>query len=88
MWSCFWHHVLYGTPIFDVYTHMAWHWDATGIVLSKEEAKIYAPGHWPTYDRYSAWFWATLHRLQQEDAAISERMLDRALVSWGGNQGH
>ncbi|MBN1360598.1 MAG: hypothetical protein JW993_08400 [Sedimentisphaerales bacterium] len=87
VWSTFWHHVLYATPIFDVYTHMAWHWDVTGIILTKREATIYAPGHWPTYDRYTVWFQGTLNRLQQTDAQITERLVDRALVSWGEHQG-
>ena len=86
VWSTFWHHVLYATPIFDVYTHMAWHWDITGMILSKKEARIYTPGHWPTYDRYTVWFQATLHRLQQQDHQITERLVDRAMVSWGENQ--
>ena len=87
VWSIFWHHVLYGTPIFDMYTHIAWHWDVTQVVLSRQEATIYAPGHWPTYDRYAVWLQATLRRLQHADPSITERLLDRALVSWAQKQG-
>lgn len=86
VWSIFWHHILYGTPIFDVYTHMAWHWDLTGIILSKKDATICAPAHWPTYDRYCVWFRQTLERLLREDAQITERLLDRALFMWGQSQ--
>jgi len=83
IWSTFWHHVLYGTPIFDVYTHIAWHWDITSVRLSKQEATIFAPGHWPTYDRYTTWFQNTFERLKYNDPQITERHLDRALVMWG-----
>jgi hypothetical protein len=86
VWSTFWHHILYATPIFDVYTHMVWHWDVTGTILTKREATIYAPGHWLAYDRYTVWFQETLNRLQQADAHITERLVDRAFVSWGENQ--
>ena len=79
VWSIFWHHVLYGTPIFDVYTHMAYHWDITGDVLPKKEAKIHAPGHWPIFDRYCIWLGSTLKSLRKSGARITERKLDRAL---------
>jgi len=87
VWSTFWHHVLYATPIFDVYTHMAWHWDVTGAILSKREATIYSPGHWPIYDRYTTWSQDKLGLLKQQDHQITERLLDRAMVSWGQNRG-
>lgn len=86
VWSMFWHHVLYATPIFDVYTHMAWHWDVTGAILSKREATIYSPGHWPIYDRYTTWSQDKLGLLKQQDHQITERLLDRAMVSWGQNR--
>jgi hypothetical protein len=86
VWSIFWHHILYATPIFDVYTHITWHWDATGTILQKRDAAIFAPGHWPTYDRYTVWFQGTLHRLQRAEAQITERLLDKALVMWGQDQ--
>lgn len=85
VWATFWHHILFGTPIFDVYTHMAWHWDVTGVRLLKSEAKLFAPGHWPTYDRYTFWLNTTLAVLRSHDARITERQVDRALVMWGAN---
>lgn len=87
VWSTFWHHVLYATPIFDVYTHMAWHWDVTEHILPKEEAKICPPRHWLVYDRYTSWLQEKLSRLQRQDDQITERLLDRAMVCWGQNQG-
>ena len=82
IWSIFWHHALFGTPIFDVYTHMAYHWDITGAVLSKKEAMVHAPGHWPIFDRYRVWFEQTVKSLQVSDSTLTERDLDRALVCW------
>ena len=86
IWSIFWHHVLYSTPIFDVYTHMAYHWDITEVILTKRGARIYAPGHWLTYDRYCVWLKQTLFRIRSVDPTISERDLDRALWCWGEAQ--
>jgi len=83
VWAIFWHHVLFQTPIFDVYTHMAYHWDKTGTILSKTDAKIKVPDHWQIYDQYRMWFVRTLSRAQGEDNSISERQLDRALFCWG-----
>lgn len=83
IWSIFWHHVLFQTPIFDRYTHMAYHWDETGTILSASVAKINVPNHWQIYDQYQVWFKRTLKRLQEEDNSISERQLDRALFCWG-----
>ena len=86
IWSIFWHHALFGTPIFDVYTHMAYHWEITGTVLSKKQAKVHAPGHWPIFDRYTVWFGQKLRSLQTSDGTITDRDLDRALVCWGEDQ--
>ncbi|MBN1506452.1 MAG: hypothetical protein JW955_06380 [Sedimentisphaerales bacterium] len=86
VWAIFWHHILFATPIFDVYTHMAYHWDVTGTILAKEEARIQPPCHWVMFDRYHVWFRQTLARIQIEDSSITERMLDMALVSWGESQ--
>ena len=86
IWSIFWHHVLFGTPLFDVYTHMAYRWDVTGTVLSKKDARIRAPGHWPNFDRYCVWLGQKLESLRQEDRTMTERDLDRALVCWGEDQ--
>jgi hypothetical protein len=81
--AIFWHHVLFQTPIFDVYTHMAYHWDKAGTILCKSDAKIKAPDHWEIYDQYRAWFEGVLRRVQVEDNSISERQLDRAFFCWG-----
>jgi hypothetical protein len=86
VWSTFWHHILYGTPIFDVYTHMAWQRDATEDILTREEARICPPGHWLVYDRYTSWFQTTLGDLRRQDKQITERLLDRAMFSWGQSQ--
>lgn len=83
VWSIFWHHVLFQTPIFDVFTHIAFHYDKTGQALSKSSAVIKAPGHWELYDQYQEWFDQTLKRLKKEDDLIKERKLDRALMSYG-----
>ena len=83
IWSIFWHHVLFQTPIFDRYTHMAYYWDETGIILNVSVAKIKAPNHWQIYNQYRAWFEKTLKRLKEEDNSISERQSDRSLFCWG-----
>lgn len=54
VWAIFWHHVLFQTPIFDVYTHMAYYWGEKDIILKEEDAKIKAPNHWQLYDQYQA----------------------------------
>lgn len=86
VWSIFWHHVLYSTPIFDVYTHMAYIWATTEKVLTKNDAKICIPGHWLIYDKYSAWFAETLKKINDTDPSLTDRDLDRALVCWGEAQ--
>ncbi|MBI5903365.1 MAG: hypothetical protein HZB84_07795 [Deltaproteobacteria bacterium] len=86
VWSFFWHHVLYDTPIFDVYAHMAYHWDLTGEILQKNDAKIHASRHWTLYDKYQVWFDQKLSNLQERDESITDRYLDRALFCWGENQ--
>lgn len=83
VWSIFWCHVLYGAPIFDRYTYIAWQHLAHGRTLSVDEARITAPGHWELYDRYRAWLTEELARLSSEDTRITERMLDRALFKYG-----
>lgn len=83
VWAIFWCHVLFQTPIFDVYTRMAYHWDETGIILNKDDARIQAPSHWWIYDQYQVWFERTIELLKQEDNSITERQLDRALFCWG-----
>lgn len=86
VWSMFWHHVLCGTPIFDVYTHMAFIYFTSGRMITKKEAKITAPGHWQLYGQYVEWFNRTIESVQTEDHTITERELDRALFSWGEEQ--
>lgn len=86
VWSIFWHHVLYNTPIFDVYTHMAYHFSATGDMLTKKQAKISASVHWSLYDRYVIWFHHTFEAVKAELHSLTERELDRALVCWGEAQ--
>lgn len=73
VFAIFWHHILFQTPIFDVYTHMAYYWDVTGQVLRKGDAKIKVPHHWQIYDQYRDWFNLTLTRVQGKDNSISER---------------
>jgi hypothetical protein len=85
VWAIFWHHVLYGTPIFDRYTHIAFVFFTEGTRLSKEEAKIRAGDHWILYDKYCDWFKEQLARLSASDPDIDERMLDRALIMFGSS---
>lgn len=86
VWGPFWHHVLYGTPIFDVYTNMAFRWDSEGTILSKKEAVINVPKQWRLYDEYCHWFLGKLRQLQISDPSISDRNLDRACIGWGRSQ--
>ena len=87
VWAIFWHHVLYGTPIFDRYTNMAFSFFAEGKTLSRDQGAICAGGHWVLYDRYCVWFDEQLARLRASDPGIDKRMLDRALVVYGGKRG-
>ncbi|MBX0330837.1 hypothetical protein K2Z83_24570 [Oscillochloris sp. ZM17-4] len=80
VWSIFWCHVLYGSPIFDRYTHVAWQHLANERVLTRDEAIITVPGHWGLYDQYKEWFTTELTRLLVED---EHRTLDRALFIYG-----
>lgn len=83
VWAMLWHHVLYGTPIFDRYTNMAYRFFATGKRLTLKEAALTVGEHWQLYDAYTAWFRSELTRLQAECADIDDRTLDRALFMWG-----
>ena len=83
VYAIFWHHVLFSTPIFDQHTHRAFHYFTTGVILKGKLATIPRDGHWALYDRYVAWFRPCLHNLQVQDATITERQLDRALMQWG-----
>lgn len=82
----FWCHVLYRTPILDVYANTAMIWDTTGHIPSKSTARIAAGSHWQTYDRYSAWLTDKLKAVKKQDPTITERDLDRAIFSWGQAQ--
>ena len=83
VYAIFWHHVLFGTPIFDVHTNRAFQNFTTGIVLAGKEAAIPRGGHWELYDQYSDWFHNRLKTLQELGPTITERQLDRALMQWG-----
>jgi hypothetical protein len=83
VWSIFWCHVLYGTPIFDRYTNAAWQHLADERLLTSDKAVIKVPGHWDLFDGYRAWFTTELARLSTEDASITSRILDRALFIYG-----
>lgn len=83
VYAIFWHHVLFGSPIFDVHTHRAFHHFTQGPILPGRSAAIPRGGHWELYDRYTVWFRQMLARLQAQDPAITERQLDRALMQWG-----
>ena len=83
VYAIFWHHVLFGTPIFDVHTNRAFQFFTIGKLLKGTSAKIPTGGHWGLYDLYSKWFRLTLALLQASDPTITERMLDRALMQWG-----
>jgi hypothetical protein len=83
VYAIFWHHVLFGSPVFDVHTHRAFHHFTQGPILPGRTAAIPRGGHWQLYDRYTAWFRQTLAHLQEQDPIITERQLDRALMQWG-----
>lgn len=83
VYAIFWHHVLFGTPIFDVHTNRAFTFFDTGTLLKGRVAAIPRGGHWQLYDRYCTWFRGRLAALQAQDPAITERQLDRALMQWG-----
>lgn len=83
VWAIFWHHVLYGTPIFDVNTHVDFSFFGCGKRLTRKAARISAGDHWELYDKYCRWFERQLTRLKASDPDIDERMLDRALFIYG-----
>ena len=83
VWSIFWCHVLFGTPIFDTYTNIAYHKDIKNKILSKKDAAPQPPNHWQIFDEYKDWFKQKVEALQEADPNITERDLDRALVRWG-----
>jgi hypothetical protein len=83
VWSTFWAHVLYGTPIFDWRTHVCYLYFTQKRRPTRAESIIIAPKHWEAYDNYSAWFERTYQNLRIEDNAITRRDLDRALFMFG-----
>jgi len=83
VYAIFWHHVLFGSPIFDRHTNRAFQFFTTEVLLAGKAAAIRSRGHWGLYDRYTAWFHQTLADIQAQDPTITERQLDRALMQWG-----
>ena len=83
VYAIFWHHVLFGTPIFDVHTNRAFQCFTTKVILRGRSAAIPRGGHWSLYARYYRWFKKTLRVLQLRDPSITERQFDRALMQWG-----
>jgi hypothetical protein len=83
VYAIFWHHVLFGTPIFDVHTNRAFQFFTTGTCLKGRAAGVPRGGHWSLYDAYTVWFRARLSGLQLQDSKITERDFDRALMQWG-----
>ena len=83
VYAIFWAHVLYGSPLFDVYTHVAFQYFCHGRRMTKKAAKISTPKHWSQYSAYEAWFVKQLMRLHKANPIIDARMLDRALFEWG-----
>ena len=83
IYAIFWHHVLFGTPIFDLHTNRAYHFYTIGRLLRGRGATIHGGGHWVLFDLYANWFQELLGRLQVVDPTITERQLDRALIQWG-----
>jgi len=83
VYAIFWHHVLFGTPIFDVHTNRAFTFFRTGRILKGRTPAISAGDHWNLYSEYSTWFSGRLNALQKQDSKITEREFDRALMQWG-----
>ena len=84
VYSIFWYHVLFGSPIFDVHTNRAFHCFTRSVLLEGRKARLpYGGGHWQLYFRYYRWFKCTLRELQRTDQSITHRSLDRALLMWG-----
>lgn len=86
VWSIFWHHVLYGTPIFDRYTNIVFYYLDRKNKEVKNIPKI--PGNstrWKLYDEYCQWFNETLLHIKKENEKFTDRDLDRALVMFGAS---
>ncbi len=85
VWSIFWSHILYGTPIFDKNTYASYHYLTTGEILSKKQAIIKSSKSWDLLDKYTEWFNSRLGELKKIDITIDDRVLDRALFEFGKN---
>ena len=83
VWSIFWAHILYGTPIFDRYTYASYMFFSHGSTLSREQAIICCPHHWDLFDKYHAWFETTLEQVSRSDSYVNSRRLDQALWVYG-----
>lgn len=83
VYSIFWHHVLYGTPIFDVHTNRAFLFFTKGTLLKNRAAAIRSGSHWSLYAAYCDWFEKLLSSLRESQSAMTARHLDRALFMWG-----
>jgi hypothetical protein len=83
VYSIFWSHVLYDSPIFDAYTRVAFEYFCAGKRFSKTAARIAAPHHWALYSPYEKWFSLELRRLRATAPKIDGRMFDQALFEWG-----
>lgn len=84
VYSIFWYHVLFDSPIFDVHTHRAFYWFTKSVLLRGSEARLpYGGGHWQLYFRYCRWFKRTLREIRRTDQSITGRTLDRAIFMWG-----
>ena len=85
VYSIFWHHVLYDTPIFDVNTNRSFVFFTKGIHLRERAAAIRSGSHWRQYAQYCIWFEQQLTILRKSESGITARHLDRALFIWGKN---
>lgn len=83
VYSTFWSHLLYGTPIFDMHTNRAYHWFMKAKFLRERDAALKCPKHWCLYAEYCNWFAKLLLRLQSQYDTITDRDLDRSLLQWG-----
>jgi hypothetical protein len=86
VYSIFWHHVLFDTPILDVHTNRAFQWfrhEKERKYLAGRESAIRPGKHWQLFGEYVPWFNKTLENLRLEDQNLSARDLDRALFQWG-----
>lgn len=83
VYSIFWAHVLFGAPIFDVFTHISFAYFDRGVRYTKSQARIFQPKHWSLYGTFEIWSARQLAALQKLDPSIDQRTFDRALFQWG-----